>query len=300
MNWPDNKQFAFTVVDDTDNATIQNIEPVYRLLQELGMRTTKTVWVYPSRDRFTGDTLQDREYLGFILGLRDKGFEIGLHGVGSGAFTREEILVGLKFYQECFGQYPSMHINHAQSPHNIHWGNSACSRLLQSYARLRSPNDKFFGHDTAGDCYWGDFAKQHIRYMRSRSFKGINTLAHDPRMPYRDRDKEAASNFWFSSSDGADVRAFTALISKDNVDSLVTEGGCCIVYTHFASGFVDGNGEVNPAFRTNLEYLASKGGWFVPAGEMLDHLLAQRKGEFESEAYFTWLDVKRMLQRRFS
>jgi hypothetical protein len=300
MRWPDNKRFAFTVVDDTDNATVQNIAPVYDLLTKLGMRTTKTVWVYPSRDRFTGETLQDRHHVEFILSLRQKGFEIGLHGVGSGAFGRSEIFAGLEFYKECLGTYPSMHINHAQSPHNIHWGNSACSKFLQAYARWRSPNDRFFGHDPSSDCYWGDFAKKHVKYMRSRSFKDINTLKHDPRMPYRDRDKEASSNFWFSSSDGANVRAFTSLISPESVDRLEAEGGCCIVYTHFASGFVDGNGQVDPAFQANLEYLAAKGGWFVPAGTLLDHLLNQRSGEYESEAYFTWLDIKRMLERRFS
>jgi len=96
------------------------------------------------------------------------------------------------------------------------------------------------------------------------------------------------------------VRTFTSLISPENTDRLEAEGGCCIVYTHFASGFVDSNGQVHPAFRANLEYLAAKGGWYVPAGTLLDHLLAQRTGEYESEAYFTYLDIKRMLERRFS
>jgi hypothetical protein len=80
-NWPEGKRFAFTVVDDTDLSTVENIAPVYRLLQECGMRTTKTVWVYPSRDRFTGDCLQDSDYLSFVKQLKADGFEIGLHGV---------------------------------------------------------------------------------------------------------------------------------------------------------------------------------------------------------------------------
>ncbi len=54
INWPDKKNFAFTIVDDTDNGTVENTKPVYDFLYEQGIITTKTVWVYPSRDKFTG------------------------------------------------------------------------------------------------------------------------------------------------------------------------------------------------------------------------------------------------------
>ena len=43
--WPDDRRFAFTIFDDTDNATLANIVPVYDLLAELGFRTTKSVWL---------------------------------------------------------------------------------------------------------------------------------------------------------------------------------------------------------------------------------------------------------------
>jgi hypothetical protein len=42
--FPNNKKFAFTILDDTDLSTAENVGPVYRLLAELGMRTTKSVW----------------------------------------------------------------------------------------------------------------------------------------------------------------------------------------------------------------------------------------------------------------
>ena len=50
MKWPSNKKFAFTIVDDTDNATVENIKPVYDLLHKLSICSTKTIWVYPPRD----------------------------------------------------------------------------------------------------------------------------------------------------------------------------------------------------------------------------------------------------------
>ena len=43
LAFPDGRQFAFTIMDDTDVATVANVGPIYRLLSDIGMRTTKTV-----------------------------------------------------------------------------------------------------------------------------------------------------------------------------------------------------------------------------------------------------------------
>lgn len=42
--WPDGKRFAFTIFDDTDHQTLENVPPVYDFLSDLGLRTTKSVW----------------------------------------------------------------------------------------------------------------------------------------------------------------------------------------------------------------------------------------------------------------
>lgn len=295
MRWPGNKKFAFTIVDDTDNATLANIKPVYNLLSELNFKTTKTAWIFPSRDRFTGSTIQDQEYKNFLKDLQGKGFEIALHGVGSGDFKREEIQEGLKQFKETFRSFPNMHINHAQNSHNLFWGKRSGSRILQWYKRLRIPEENFYGDCEGSDFFWGDLSKQYIKYIRSRTCSKINTLKFDPKMPYRDRDKEDASNFWFSSSDGADVKKLNQLIKKENIDELENEGGLCIVYTHFASGFVDEQGKLNQEFKEKLTYLSRKDGWFAPASEILDFLLKQKKREYEKESYFLSLDLKLMM-----
>jgi len=36
IHWPDNKQFAYTIFDDTDVSTLCNSAPVYELLAGLG------------------------------------------------------------------------------------------------------------------------------------------------------------------------------------------------------------------------------------------------------------------------
>ena len=66
---------------------------------------------------------------------------------------------------------------------------------------------------------------------------------------------------------------FVECISEAAQDRLEAEGGACIMYTHFASGFQD-HGRLNRQFQTLMEKLATKNGWFVPAGTLLDHLLA--------------------------
>jgi len=92
-NFPDNKTFAFSIFDDTDLSTVENIGPLYHLLEEIGIRTTKSVWPLASAEaaRFGGSSLQDSEYLAFVLGLKEAGFEIALHNVRNTCSTRGEV-----------------------------------------------------------------------------------------------------------------------------------------------------------------------------------------------------------------
>ena len=82
--YPSNAEFAFTILDDTDDTTVNNGRPVYDLLSELGLRTTKTVWAFdtPEENRgpyFAGETLSSPRYLEWVHQLADKGFEIAFH-----------------------------------------------------------------------------------------------------------------------------------------------------------------------------------------------------------------------------
>ena len=44
FRYPGEKDFIFTIFDDTDVSTLDYIKPIYDTLYELGIRTTKTVW----------------------------------------------------------------------------------------------------------------------------------------------------------------------------------------------------------------------------------------------------------------
>lgn len=273
--WPGGRRFAFSVLDDTDGATVRRIKPVYELLYSLGMRTTKSVWVFPSRDRIAGATLDDPGYLAYVRSLRNRGFELCLHSVGDGSFSREEILAGYERFRVEFGAFPRIHANHSRNIDNLHWGAerfawpvSVLFRILDRKAGAHG----YQGHLPASKHYWGDFARQHVDYVRNLVFNRTDTLACDPRMPYPIKGTQDAVNNWFSSSDGHTVDEFCRLIHPDRIRALERSGGACLAYTHFAEGFVDGSGRLNPLFEERMRHLASRPGWFVPMTEVLDSL----------------------------
>ena len=92
------------------------------------------------------------------------------------------------------------------------------------------------------------------------------------------------------------LSAFLKLLSKENIDKLVRQNGCCIVYTHFAYDFVDEQGNLSEEFKTAIDYLASKNGWFVPASTLLDYVLEDKEYK-PSKVYELWMDIKWLIER---
>lgn len=277
--YPNNKRFAFTVFDDTDGASVENVGEIYSLLHTLNMRTTKSVWTRRSRGAFDGQSLNDDLYLDWVRALQKQGFEIGIHNVGDGDFNRAEILAGLKEFENALGANPRIHTNHVSNPDNLYWWHRRfgfpLNGLYYLWRGVRGVSTSCGGEVEGGPYFWGDYASKNIDYVRNLTFSGINTIKHDPLMPYRQRSKKHVKA-WFSSSDGHDINVARSLLTKKNIDRLESEGGACILYTHFASGFQTLDGEVDPSFRQAMEYMASKGtGWFPTVSELLDFLKAQ-------------------------
>lgn len=281
MRYPGGHRFAFTVLDDTDNATLSNIRPVYELLSELGLRTTKSVWAYPPRDDFRGQSLENAPYRRYLEELQAKGFELCLHSVGSGSFSRGEIRRGFERFHRVFGRYPRIHANHSHNPDNLYW--NATDRfvppvgwLVELGRRLTGRTAaRSAGHDPGSRHFWGDISKKHIDYIRDLTFDEIDVLKVDRLMPYRIPGRDEYSNYWFSATDGHTVEEFVRLLRPENVDRLTRRGGACIVYTHFGSGFAD-EGGLDDRFERRMRALSDRDGWFAPVSTVLDHLRSVR------------------------
>ncbi len=277
--WPDGKQFAFTIFDDTDYATLANVRPVYSFLSDCGFRTTKSVW--PLRGRAApvceGSTCEDPQYLDWLLGLRAAGFEIGFHMATFHSSLREETMAGLDRFGSMFGCQPVCMANHVGCLENVYWGSYRLTGVHRCIYDLltRFHNRKIsFGHVEGDGHFWGDICKARVKYVRNFVFPEINTLKTCPFMPYHDPNRPFV-NYWFASSEGARVASFVECINEAAQDRLEAEGGACIMYAHLACGFFQ-DGRLEPKFERLMKRLSSKNGWFVPASTLLDYLRAAR------------------------
>ncbi len=295
LSFPRGKRFAFTVIDDTDCATVAKVRPIYELLHELGLRTTKTIWPLPGHhpdDRNSpAQPVTDPEYRRFIAQLQQWGFEIALHNVRSFSSERKQIEEGIAAFRAIAGYGPRVHANHMFNRDDVYWGDARLDLGLIGwlYRSLRSRRgvEPSLGHVEGSPFFWGDICKQQVRYVRGFTYPEINALRHNPSMPYRDKRRPFV-NLWFSGSDGGNVFEFNRLLQEENQRKLEAEGGVCIVATHFASGFVV-NGKINPEAERLLRRMAERSGWFVPVSEVLDFLAANGAGR-----ELPWLERQRM------
>jgi len=276
VDWPDGKDFAFTVFDDTDRSTSENVGEVYSFLNEHGFRTTKSVWPIRGKEnpQVIGFTCEDEHYLNWLRDLKHLGFEIGYHMATFESSVREQTIRGVERFAELFGHYPKSMANHASCLENIHWGSyrlTGLNRFLYNVLTRNRRNKKYRGHIEGDSHFWGDICKKKIKYVRNFTFPEINTLKMCPMMPYHDPDRPYV-NYWFASSIGSSVKYFNECISENNQDRLEKEGGACIMYCHFAFGFYE-DGRINSRFKYLMERVSKKNGWFVPVSTLLDYLL---------------------------
>jgi hypothetical protein len=271
-------KFTFTIIDDTDDSTLENTKPIYDFLYEKGILITKTVWVYPPRDAHSfGDSLQRKEYLEFIKDIKAKGFEIALHNVGSGAYNREEILKGLEEYKSLLGNYPNIHINHSYNPDSIYGGskrfnwpfNKIVNKLYPQYAGV------FEGEIEGSEYFWGDKHKKIIQFSRNHEIGMLNTTKFDNLMPYVDPKRNKYSNFWFSATFAPNQMVFNHLVNEKSILKLEKEEGTCLLYTHL--GYFMKDGKIDEGFKQRIEMLSKKtNGNYVPVSKVLTEIKDKR------------------------
>jgi hypothetical protein len=279
IQWPEGKEFAFTIFDDTDYQTVDHVSAVYSFLSDIGLRTTKSVW--PIRgskvQEVWGATCEDKQYLEWVLDLQQKGFEIALHNVTSHTSTRAETAHGLETFRRLFGHYPYSMANHSGCNEGIYWGDSrltGINQVVYNLLHLKKYKGVFQGHVENSPLFWGDLCREKVKYVRNFVFGDINTLKLCPFMPYHDPARPYVNN-WFAASEGPLINSFNAMLSEDNQEKLATERGACIMYAHLACGFLE-NGKINRRFRSLMERLGRMNGWFVPVHTLLDYFLEVR------------------------
>lgn len=309
INYPAGKRFAFSIFDDTDVATLDSIRPLYDYMYELGILTTKSVWSldYEGDSNYRGShTLENQAYADYMRELQKCGFEIGFHGATMESAARPEIKKALQKYSDVLGAPPQIYAAHSYNRDNLYWGAARfSSRLLRRlYTRMSGEKlDYFQGHEAQSPYFWGDLAKQHIKYMRSFTFTDINLLNLNLPLVYRKNDTPWINN-WFISCDAENVEEFNALLSSKNQTRIEKQKGVCIISTHLGKGFV-GKGKVHPQTKRLLKELSDRNGWFVPVSNILDLYGAQNGypqlnswQNFRVESKWYSGSFKRRLQRK--
>lgn len=293
--YPSGKDFAFSIIDDTDYSWGAEIIPIYEALHSLGFRTTKTVWMFdqkfnnsfristerPERTQEWGASLQNEDYRKFVLMLKNLGFEIALHGVSAGNDYREDIKNGYEKFKELFGQYPKIDILHAQNIENLYSGSEKFDFWPLKILEKLIDNSEYQGHVKDSPYFWGDIAKNNVSYIRIpfHEINEINLLNINPKYPFHD-PRRPYVNYWFTNSDGANHEKFMKITSNKNINKLEKEKGTTIIYTHFANGFSKKIGDkyiIDEDFLHRLKNIKSRNGWFPTASEILDRFINLRK-----------------------
>jgi hypothetical protein len=270
--------FAFTIFDDTDVATVGSVRPVYDLLTELGLRTTKTVWPLPFEgpSNYAGShTLADAPYADYVRELAARGFEVAYHGARQESSSREVQKAALARFREIIGAPPRSFASHAQNRDNLFWGEHRFGSLagrLAYRAMSREDPAHYGGHREGSPWFWGDLARTTFAYVRGFTFSGIDLWDATPYACYEDPRTDCVTS-WFSSNDADNVEEFVALCDDAALDRLEAQGGLCIISTHLGKGFVR-DGRVDPRIVRILRRVAARDGWFVPVSTLLDHLVA--------------------------
>ena len=220
IDYPSGAEFAFTILDDTDDTTVANGRPVYDILSDFGFRTTKTVWALDTSPEnrgpyFAGETLASPAYLEWVHELAANGFEIAFHNATMGSSLRADTIRALDFLNKEFGQQVRLHCNHGQNRENLHWGieryNSYIIRkMLQLYSRFGT-YPTFEGNDPSSPYYWADIADEQLTYCREFTFRRLNCARIPPGRPYIDRTRQNKLVF-FNTTEASDALVFNKFI----------------------------------------------------------------------------------------
>jgi hypothetical protein len=279
LRWPPAPHRAgFTITDDTDAATFEAVRAVYDVLDEHGVRVTKTVWAFPPVEPcgipalppsiLRGVTLADRDYRAYCERLAAHGFEITLHGATAGNNRRETIE---RAFAELDRSFPraATYICHAKNADNPYWQEKVVASGPLRWALARyAKGHHCYGEDPTSPYFWGDICHERVRYIRLFRTRNVNVLADNPSMPYYEREKPYVRG-WFSAC----KRSFAAVTQEQALAGLERDWGMCVLYQYMHRWGDPATGSASPALVEGARRLAAHPAiWCDTATALLDRL----------------------------
>src|SRR5437667_2470462 len=268
---------GFAIVDHTDGASLEGVRIVYDFLDSLGLRATKTVWVFepegPSgipplpASVLRGVTLETRAYREYCAELVRRGFEIALHGASAGNNRRDRTLAAFERLERELKTGARTYVCHAKNAENPYWQARAVDRSpLRWVMKLVASRHRCSGEIPTSPYFWGDVCRERVRYVRLFRTAQLNTLAANPSMPYFEREKPYVRG-WFTMTD----RSLGDATRPEALAMLSHENGLCILRQHLARHADPESWSVRPGFEAAMRRLRGAPDlWVDTAGAMLD------------------------------
>lgn len=302
--YPNGYNFAFTIVHDADYAYSKRLEPIFRVFNELGLKITATVFIKRASEEFEASNikylksvnqrdrpfwgyrnvpLSEEEEKGFYKRIAALGHEIGMHTPSATSDTRETVIQSFERFKKVFGSYPKIYVEHWGEGNKETQGNEGanpqspyyCTDLLNHYrcwvwaipGGLAKPSHKkFYNILAVNGSPFSDYAL--------KKFGIVNGFLRSGQYRHGDGD------------------GFLEWYSRENIDALEKERGLALVYAHLDIKWLDKKTrKMRKKLEKRLHYLASKDGWFVPAGKILDRFKVMRNIFLSYNIRDKWLKV---------
>ncbi|TMQ52223.1 MAG: hypothetical protein E6K73_03440 [Candidatus Eisenbacteria bacterium] len=277
-------QAGFCITDDTDAATLESVKIVYDFLSAVGLRTSKTVWAFGPSEPCgipalpesiqRGITCEDRRYLYSCQTLRERGFEICLHGASAGNNRRARTIAALEFLERHFGP-AGTYVCHAKNAENLYWHEKVAPRGPAQWLLGLGSRYRCSGEDPASPYFWGDVCLEKVQHIRLFRTRNVNTLAENPSMPYHDPEKPWVRS-WFSAT----KRSFKDCTTPEALEQLRGEHGLCVLYQYMHRHAYLERGTVTAGLREGAERLMAAGDIWVDTTSAVMARLRAMQGIF--------------------
>ena len=288
--YPSGHTFAFTIVHDADSAYSQRLAPLFEQFDALKLKITVTVFVFwadwghqggiwstwdriqdPSKKWLApkGVPLVDEGERAFYLNLAARGHEIGMHTPSDTSDTAEQLQEAFNYFSKVFGHPPTIYVEHSHAS-NLETFENQGRDAKSGYYSLATL--KLYHPWVWVDGPLGLPSNDDPHYYDLIASKGA-PFSNEEAKRYQYEKVFARTGKWrLSDGDG-----FLQAYSESNVDDLERNRGIALVYTHLDSRWLDPQTrKMRTSLAERLRYISSKNGWFVPAGEILDRVMAMR------------------------